>query len=403
MDTTAEVSRLQKGTPAFRSTSRALFLGAFASFCLLYVVQPVLPLMSRDFGISAAQSSLALSVATLTLALGMLLTGPLSDAVGRKPVMLVALAFTAVFGVLAPLMSDWSGLLLMRALSGLSLSGLVAVAMSYLGEEMEPAHLGMAMGLYISGNSLGGMGGRLLGGALADWTSWQVALLVPGLIAALAAVLVWRWLPPSRHFQARPLNLENWWGGLRLHLSDAGLPWLFLEAFLLMGSFVSLFNYIGYRLLESPFNLSPGWMGFLSLVFLSGTYSAAQAGVLSDRLGRARVFWPSISLMLLGLLLTLSGQLWCVLLGMLVFTFGFFAAHALASAWVGSRAKQARGQASALYLFSYYLGSSLAGTLGGLFWQQGHWWGVVLFISLLLVLALGVAVRLSHLVEVGLA
>ena len=210
---------------------------------------------------------------------------------------------------------------------------------------------------------------------------------------------MWHRLPPSRNFQARPLSLDSWLSGLRLHLKDAGLPWLFLEAFLLMGAFVTLFNYITYRLLESPFNLSPGWMGFLSLVFLSGTYSAAQAGVLSDRLGRARVFWPSISLMLLGLLLTLSNQLWLILLGMLVFTFGFFAAHSLASAWVGSRAKQARGQAAALYLFSYYFGSSLAGTVGGLFWYQGHWVGVVLFIAALLVLALLVAARLTRLPE----
>lgn len=397
METTAETTYLQKGTPAFRSTSQALFLGAFASFCLLYVVQPVLPMMSQDFGVTATQSSLALSVATLTLALGMLLTGPLSDALGRKPVMLVALVCTAIFGVLAPLMSDWSGLLVMRALSGLSLSGLVAVAMSYLGEEMDPAHLGVAMGLYISGNSLGGMSGRLLGGTVAGVSSWQLALFIPGVIAALAAWFMWHRLPSSRNFKARPLSLDSWLGGLRLHLKDSGLPWLFLEAFLLMGAFVTLFNYISYRLLESPFNLSPGWMGFLSLVFLSGTYSATQAGVLSDRLGRARVFWPSISLMLLGAMLTLSSQLWLVLVGMLVFTFGFFAAHSLASAWVGSRAKQARGQASALYLCSYYFGSSVAGTLGGLFWHQAHWMGVVMFIALLLSLALVVAARLSRL------
>lgn len=37
---------------------------------------------------------------------------------------------------------------------------------------------------------------------------------------------------------------------------DAGLPWLFLEAFLLMGAFVTMFNYIGYRLLADPYDLN---------------------------------------------------------------------------------------------------------------------------------------------------
>ncbi|MNY36649.1 Inner membrane transport protein YnfM [compost metagenome] len=133
------------------------------------------------------------------------------------------------------------------------------------------------------------------------------------------------------------------------------------------------------------------------MVYLSGTYSSTQAGLLADRLGRHRVFWPSILLMLAGLLLTLFASLVLILLGMLLFAFGFFAAHSLASSWVGRRALQARGQASSLYLFSYYLGSSVAGTLGGFFWQHGGWTGVGLFIAALLAVALTVALHLSRL------
>lgn len=388
---------LQKGTLAFQRTNQALFLGGFASFSLLYVVQPLLPLFSQDFGITATQSSLALSVSTLTLALGMLVTGPLSDALGRKPMMLVALWSATLFSLLAPLMPTWEGLLLMRALSGLALSGLVAVAMSYLGEEMEPSHLGLAMGLYISGNSLGGMSGRLLSGFVVEVSSWMWALAIQALLAGLATLLFWCWLPSSKHFHARPWSIANVLGGLRLHLRDAGLPWLFAEAFLLMGSFVALFNYIGYRLLEPPYDWSPVWVGLLSLAYLSGTYSATKAGAMADRWGRQRVFWPSILIMLLGLGLTLSSRLWAILLGLLLYSYGFFAGHSLASSWVSSRAHQARGQASALYLFSYYLGSSVAGTLAGLFWQAGHWKGVVVFIAVLLIAALLIALRLSTL------
>ncbi|HHJ4328409.1 TPA: MFS transporter, partial [Klebsiella pneumoniae] len=82
--------------------------------------------------------------------------------------------------------------------------------------------------------------------------------------------------------------------------------------------------------------------------------------------------------------------------GILLFTFGFFAAHSLASSWVGRRALQARGQAAALYLFCYYLGSSLAGTAGGLFWQGLRWPGVSLFIAGLLALALLISLQLTR-------
>ncbi|MCC6076370.1 MFS transporter [Pseudomonas sp. GCM10022188] len=390
-------SHTEKGTAAFRRTAWALFAGGFATFALLYCVQPMLPMLSAAFALSAAQSSLALSISTLTLAVGLLLTGPLSDAVGRKPVMVAALCAAALCTLLTPLMPSWHALLLMRALVGLSLSGLVAVAMSYLSEEIFPQHLGLAMGLYISGNALGGMSGRLVSGVLVDHFSWQAAVGLLGGLALLAALVFWRLLPDSRHFRPTPLSFANLANGLRLHFTDRGLPWLFLESFLLMGGFVTLFNYIGYRLLEPPYGLSMSLVGMLSVVYLSGTYSSTQAGVLADRLGRHRVFWPSILLMLGGLLLTLFSALWLILLGMLLFACGFFAAHSLASSWVGRRALEARGQASSLYLFSYYVGSSIAGTAGGFFWQHSGWTGVGLFIAALLVIALVVALHLSRL------
>lgn len=388
---------IEKGTRLFRRTNWALFAGGFATFALLYCVQPMLPVFSSAFALSAAQSSLALSISTVTLAVGLLFTGPLSDAVGRKPVMVAALLAAALCTLLAPLMPSWETLLLMRALVGLALSGLVAVAMSYLSEEIHPPHLGLAMGLYISGNALGGMSGRLLSGVLVDFVSWQAAVASLGLLGLGAALLFWRLLPDSRHFRPTPLSLANLAEGLRLHFSDRGLPWLFLEAFLLMGGFVTLFNYIGYRLLEAPYGMSQAFVGLLSVVYLSGTYSSTQAGVLADRLGRHRVFWPAILLMLAGALLTLAGPLLLVLGGMLLFAFGFFAAHSLASSWVGRRALRARGQASSLYLFSYYLGSSVAGTAGGFFWAHAGWNGVAGFIAALLGVALLVALHLSRL------
>ncbi|MDP0919173.1 MFS transporter, partial [Klebsiella pneumoniae] len=91
--------------------------------------------------------------------------------------------------------------------------------------------------------------------------------------------------------------------GFVMHFKDAGLPWLFLEAFLLMGAFVTMFNYIGYRLLADPYDLSQAVVGLLSLVYLSGIYSSAKIGSLADRLGRRRVLWATIVLMLAGIAL----------------------------------------------------------------------------------------------------
>ncbi|GGU61504.1 MFS transporter [Pseudomonas laurentiana] len=378
-------------------TVLALFCGGFATFALLYCVQPMMPLLSQEFSINAAQSSLVLSVSTALLAFGLLVTGPVSDRIGRKPVMVAALFCAALCTIASALMPTWEGVLAMRALVGLSLSGLAAVAMTYLSEEIYPQHLGLAMGLYIGGNAIGGMSGRLITGVLIDFVSWHTALLAIGGLALIAAVLFWKMLPESRNFRARPLNPRSLLDGFTLHFRDAGLPWLFLEAFLLMGAFVTLFNYIGYRLLAEPYHMNQALVGLLSVVYLSGIYSSAHVGALADKLGRRKVFWATIVLMFGGLLLTLFEPLPLVVIGMLIFTFGFFGAHSVASSWIGRRATKAKGQASSLYLFSYYAGSSVAGTAGGVFWHQGGWNGIGLFIGSLLVIALLVALHLSKL------
>lgn len=387
---------IRRGSRQFMRVTLALFSAGLATFALLYCVQPILPVLSHQFGISPATSSLSLSISTGLMALGLLVTGPLSDAVGRKSVMVTALMLAAICTLISATMSSWHGILIMRALMGLSLSGVAAVGMTYLSEEMDARVVAFSMGLYISGNSIGGMSGRLLSGVLTDLFSWRIAVAVIGLFSLASALMFWKILPASRHFRPITLRPRNLLINFRLHWRDPGLPWLFAEGFLLMGAFVTLFNYIGYRLLDSPWHLSQAVVGLLSVVYLTGSWSSPKAGALTSRLGRGPVMLGATAIMLLGLLITAFNSLWLILPGMMLFTAGFFAAHAVASGWIGPRARRARGQASSLYLFSYYVGSSVAGTLGGLFWHNFGWHGITLFISTLLLLALLVAWHLHH-------
>ncbi|WP_315315204.1 MFS transporter [Pantoea vagans] len=390
----AAAGHIRRGTPAFMRVTLALFSAGLATFALLYCVQPILPVLSQQFGVSPATSSLSLSISTGLMALGLLVTGPLSDAVGRKSVMVTALMLAAICTLISATMTSWHGILIMRALMGLSLSGVAAVGMTYLSEEMDARVVAFSMGLYISGNSIGGMSGRLLSGVLTDLFSWRIAVAVIGCFSLASALMFWKILPASRHFRPITLRPRNLLINFRLHWRDPGLPWLFAEGFLLMGAFVTLFNYIGYRLLDAPWHLSQAVVGLLSVVYLTGSWSSPKAGALTGRLGRGPVMLGATAIMLLGLLVTAFNSLWLILPGMMLFTAGFFAAHAVASGWIGPRARRARGQASSLYLFSYYVGSSVAGTLGGLFWHNFGWRGITLFISVLLILALLVAWRL---------
>nr|WP_240355944.1 MFS transporter [Pectobacterium polaris] len=387
---------ITRGTPQFMRVTLALFSAGLATFALLYCVQPLLPVLSQDFGISPATSSLSLSVSTVMLAFGLLFTGPLSDTIGRKNVMVVSLMLAAICTVICAFMTSWNGVLIMRAMMGLSLSGVAAVAMSYLSEEIHPSVLAFSMGLYISGNSIGGMSGRLVSGVLTDYFPWRVAIGTIGVLALIAAITFWRILPESRHFRPGSLRPKTLLLNSKLHWRDAGLPLLFLQGFLLMGAFVTLFNYIGYRLLAPPYLLSQAVVGLLSVAYLTGSYSSPKAGALTARYGRGPVLSIAILLMLAGLGMTALSPLFAIFGGMMLFTAGFFAAHSVASSWIGQRARRAKGQASSMYLFSYYLGSSLAGTLGGFFWHSFGWMGITVFLSALLLLALVVSLILKH-------
>ena len=388
---------VRHGTPAFRRINLALFAAGFATFGLLYCVQPLLPQFTRDYGVNEAVSALSLSLTTGVLAFGMLFAGAISDAWGRKPIMVGSLLSSALLTLASVWMPNWASLLVVRALLGLALSGLPAVAMTYLAEEMDIASIGLGMGLYISGNAIGGMGGRLITGVLTDYAGWRVGVAVVALIGLACALIFWRLLPSSRHFQPQTLRWRAVGERFGVIFHDRGLPWLFAEGFLLLGAFVTVYNYIGYRLLAPPYNLSQAVVGAIFVVYLIGTFSSPWVGHLAGKLGRRKVLWTMLALMLVGALLTALMPLWLVLLGVVVLTFGFFGGHSVVSSWVGRRAGPAKAHASSLYLFCYYMGSSIAGACGGLFYASHGWNGVVGFVGAMALAGLAIALGLYRL------
>lgn len=388
---------LAPGTPTFRRACGALFAAGFATFALLYSVQPLLPVFAREFDVGAAGSSLVLSCSTITLAVALLVASSLSESWGRKRVMVVSLCCSAGLTLLCAAAPSWHALLGLRTLLGVALSGLPAVAMGYLSEEVEPAGLGLATGLIIGGNALGGMAGRFVCGVLADHLGWRAAFLGVGTLSLLMAMGFARALPESRQFTAQPLAVGRLARSMGSHLGDPGLRWLFVLSFLLMGGFITTYNYLGFRLQAPPFGLSQSASAAVFSVYLIGIVSSAWFGELAGRLGRRRVLWVPVAAMLSGAALTLAGNLWGVVLGVAILTGGFFGGHSIASSWVSRRARGGKAQASALYLFFYYAGASVVGSAGGFGWAHGGWPGVVATSGAAAVAALAVSVRLAFL------
>ena len=388
---------LEAGSAGYRRANLAMFVAGFACFAMLYGTQPILPLLVEVFGVAPTTASLSVSAGTIALAAMLIPASLLSDRYGRQQLMRWSLVAAAIFAFLSALVTDFEQLLVLRALLGLSIAGVPAAAMAYLGEEIAPGAQGRAMGLYIAGNALGGMSGRFFAALLTDFGDWRLALAALGALGAVAAIVFWRTLPESHHFERRSVALRSLRKDVIAIYTDAGLPWLFVTAFLLMGAFVGLYNFLGFRLTEAPFGLSTTSIGAIFLLYAIGSWSSAWSGRLVDRLGRRKVLWVMIGITAIGLLTTLSGQLAVIIVGVALFTFGFFGAHTTASGWVGRRAGAQRALASALYLSSYYLGSSVLGTATGFAWSWQAWPGVVAMLALSIAAVLLVSLRLRSL------
>lgn len=386
---------IESGTPPFYAILFCLFLAGFAIFSSLYCVQPMMPTFAIFFDVSPTQSSFPLSFSTIALAVGLLFAGMISDRFGRKPVMAFSLFSTAILLILSSRLPIWEIFIGTRILVGLAVSGVASVAMTYIAEEVAAQDIGFAMGLYISGTAIGGMSGRLMAGVMIDAISWQNALLCIGLINLLIASIFVFSLPASKHFKAYPIRLERFKASFVQNFQDKKLRLMFAQGFILMGCFVTVYNYMSYHLLEEPFELSQTWIGLISIAYLSGIYSSPRAAAWSQRFGRGKVLIAMLCAMIISLWMMLIPVLPLILMGLLCFTFSFFAAHSTVSSWVSVQALQYRAVGSALYLFSYYLGSSVLGSGSGLIWEKFGWVGLSCAITLVLSIGLWIAYQLN--------
>lgn len=387
---------IEYGSKSFMAILLSLFLAGFAVFSSLYCVQPMMPFLAKFFQISPTHSSFPLSFSTIALALGLLFAGLISDRFGRKPIMAISLFSTASLLLLSAFLPYWEVFLATRMMVGLAVSGVASVAMTYIGEEIAQKDVGFAMGLYISGTAIGGMGGRLIAGVLLDYISWQTATMVIGVLNLLIALVFYIALPASKHFKSYPIQFSRFIQSFKKNLSDPKLRLLFAQGFILMGCFVTVFNYMSYHLLEKPFELSQTWIGLISIAYLSGIYSSPRAASWSRKFGRDKVLIAMFTTMILGLWIMLMPSLWVILIGLLIFTFSFFAAHSTSSSWVSVQSLQYRAVGSSLYLFCYYLGSSFLGSANGLVWEKYGWLGLILTITMVLFIGLFIALKLHQ-------
>lgn len=353
----------------------ALYAATIAVYSDMYITQPILPLISAEFGVPPATAGLTVSAVVMLIALASSSCGPLSDMLGRKRVMVWSCGLLALPTLLCALAPSFELLLLFRALQGLCIPGLTAVAVAYLGDRFPPERLGGLVGGWISATVAGGLSGRVLSGLITDLFGWRAAFICFAAITLLCALAMAAALPRD---QPRPTG--GWlmaYRGMLRHLYNPRLLAAFVIGGMLFFGFIGVFTYLPYYLSAPPFSLPPTIVSLLYVVYLAGVIVAPLAGRMSARRSRRGLIAAGLVIAMLGVAGTLLPSLPLIVLSLLVLCTGMFTAQAVAPAYVNAGATEAKGGASALYLMAYYIGGTLGAALPGLAWQALGWPGVV--------------------------
>lgn len=385
-----------RGSTDYRRLLGALFCAGVATFAQLYSPQAVLPLIARSLNTGAAASALMVSASTIGLALGVIGWSTLADRIGRVRAMSYSVCVATGLALLVPFAPTFQLLLAGRFAEGLALGGVPAIAVAYLTEEIEAGHAARAAGTYVAGTTIGGLLGRLVAAPVAEFTDWRWAMFVVGLLCSAAAAGFMRLAPEPRGFVPADEETEGSLAHrLAANLRNPRQLVLYLQGFLLMGGFVAMYNFLGFRLSAAPFGLPQTVVSLVFVAYLAGTWASAWAGAAASRYGRRPVLLGSVAVMGLGVVITLSHNVIAVLAGLLVATAGFFGAHATASGWTGQLATVGKAQAGSLYNLAYYAGSSVIGWVGGIAFDTAGWSAVAaVIVGLQVVAGLAAAVVL---------
>lgn len=353
--------------------SICVFLSGFSCFAQLYYFQPLLPDLAHDFSLSASHSSFAVSFSTLGMVFGLFTMMFIADRIPRKRLIGTGLLASSIFSISASFSPTFFPLILLSAAKGFLLSGATSVSMAYISEEVSPQNKSKIMGLYIAGNALGGMGGRVISSWIGAEYSWRIASGSIGVICALFAALFMIFSPRSLNFIPRKESFKSLiTDNIHLIMSKDLIPF-YLTGGLILGVFVSLYNYMGFYLIKEPFNFSPSYIHYIYLMYIFGVFGSIATAGLSQRFSHFTLLKAMLLISAAGILLLYFTNFWIVTIGLAAFTFNFFVVHVLCNRIVSEYNVAKRSVTISIYLLAYYLGSSLLGSGTGVILDLWGW------------------------------
>ena len=363
----------------------AVALAGYCAFLNLYSPQALLPLLAKEFGVGAADISLMMTATAVAVGMTAPFSGAAADVLGRKRIIVSAMALLSVPTIMLALAPDVPTLLFWRFVQGLMLPPIFVVTIAYIGDEWPAVEVAGVAGLYTTGASLGGFSGRFVTGILTDLVGWRFSFGTLAVFALAASVAVMLMLPRERGFKSSESLIASLRQMTR-HFRNRQLVATYAVGFGVLFNFIATFTYVTFVLAAPPYGLSPAMLGSIFAVYLVGAFLAPMVGIAMSRWGRPNFVVATLVLWIGGILLTLIPSLAVIILGLAVCSGCGLIVQAISTGYVTATATEGRSSAVGLYVLSFYVGGSLGAYLPGLAYEAAGWGACVALVAAMLVL-----------------
>ena len=369
----------------------AVAFAAVGAFLHLYAPQAVLPMMAGEYGVGAADASLIITAGTLAVAATAPFTGALSDVIGRKRLIVVAMALLLIPATMTALAPTLNQVILWRFVHGLLLPPIFAVTIAYIGDEWPPGEANGVFGIYASASAVGGFFGRFVPGMLTEYAGWRGGFLALACGSVICLVMVALLLTPERKF-VRATDFGTSLRQMLAHLRNPRLLATYAVGFGVLFNFIATFTYLSFHLASPPFNKSPAFLGSIFVVYLFGSVAALYLGRAIAWLGRRTFVLCVLAVWAGGMLFSLIPSVTAIVFTLIVASTCGILVQASSTSFVAITAKTGTSAAVGLYVTAFYIGGTFGGWLPALAYEAGGWpYSLALVIGMLSVMAIIVA------------
>jgi predicted MFS family arabinose efflux permease len=350
----------------------------------IYYCQPLVVLISQEFGVAESTGGTITFFTQLGYALGLLFFVPLGDMVEKRKQIVVTTGMAVLFLAMAALSSSLPMLSAASLLIGAT-SIVPQLILPLAAQWAHPERRGKVIGIVMSGLLIGILLSRTISGLIGAWLGWRSMFWIAALISLILLLMMQRLFPRT------PSQFKGHYGQLMQSLvtlvrQQPVLREASVINALTFASFGLFWTTMVLHLSGAPFYFHSGSIGLFGLAAVAGALIAPLVGGRADR-GNPRV---AIGYGLLAVLLSYAvfyffgGSVVGMAIGIVLLDLGQQSVHVSNQTRVYALMPEARNRLNTVYMTLSFIGTAFGSAIGLWVWSRSGWVGVCLTGALLL-------------------